>query len=133
MFQVFFKFFKSCCEFLFEKFKKICQYFEQNTFILECYERTNIHGFNHIANRNYTGIERFKLTYSTFRIPKEYQICVSFQNRMANIGSVVYIFCIFHLCWSTITIYKRSIHFYCRDQLSRLVILFARIHNLFRL
>ena len=65
-----FKFLKHCRgllnHFLFEKLLNIGRYLEQNTFIVKFCKETNLHGFNHVANRNYTALERYDVNDCTY-------------------------------------------------------------------
>lgn len=54
---------KCFCElikrFLVEKLNKLGRYLFENAFILEFCKKSNLHGFSHIGNQDYTAFERF--------------------------------------------------------------------------
>ena len=133
MFYYFSKILKNSFEisnrFLFEKVKKIGQYFEQNTFIMKLCKGTTLHGFNHIANTKYTAFERFRFT-SFSNLHMKNSNFNSFQNWMAGIGAVVRLLRTFYLYRSSMAVHWRSIRFNNGNQLQWLDIRYARLHNL---
>lgn len=64
--------------FVLQKLEKIGQYVEQNTFVVRFCGGTNLHGFNHIANKKYTVFERFSFNVSDFYAERMKNFPISF-------------------------------------------------------